>query len=181
MCACVSVIAWCDAGAPSPLTTTQISWEPISHRWAQLWRLQSRSRFIYTQFLRSSPNEGSRRRKREGERTREEEHTFLDLGHQLMMLGADLWGFHPNWDLYWKYKIATGMKLLVYFCVFCARTYMLSSVDVSKSFTYKQKKESLALLILFPCYVNSGRCVTLWCPSLSIYLHSNSCQILFAL
>lgn len=46
MCVCV----WCDAGAPSPLTPNQLPWEPISHRWAHLLQLQSRSTLIDTAF-----------------------------------------------------------------------------------------------------------------------------------
>lgn len=65
VCLCVCVCA-----ALSLLTSTQLSWEPISHHWAQLWRPRSCSRFICTRFLLSAPNEGVRMRGREKGRRR---------------------------------------------------------------------------------------------------------------
>lgn len=92
-CVCVCKKDWCAAGAPSLLTPTQLSGEPISHRWAQLWRPRRCRTFIYTQFLLSAFNEGARRRGRE-EGGRAE--TLLTSWFGLSARGRDLWGFCPK-------------------------------------------------------------------------------------
>ena len=110
-CVCVSVM-WCDAGAPSLLTPTQLSWEPISCRWAQLLRPQSRSRFIYTQFclLLLALNKGGRRRRRKERGDEGGGAAIAGFGPPARDVRGDQWGFHPKGSLPCEESSKIAMK-----------------------------------------------------------------------
>lgn len=120
--------------------------------------------------------------------------TFLDLDHQLMVLGGDLWVFILNemgkiiwngmkaktaveYDLseecnFHNYQSAPSMICSWLYSIskcpvvcFCAHTYTLTSVDVSKAFTWNEKKPPFSSLC-------QPRQMTLWRLHIPLYLLS---------